>query len=87
MRNATGPLEFVLSNIKIKQAGFLLLENQQLIQSQPNLQINMIDYLQSGLQFNLAVAIDFTASNGSFSSHQSLHCIKNPPNQYQKVLY
>ena len=47
---------------------------------------NFIDYLKSGLQLNLVVAIDFTASNGSPNTPQSLHCIDNQPTQYQQVM-
>jgi hypothetical protein len=46
-----------------------------------------VDYLRSGQQLNLLVAIDFTGSNGSPSSPSSLHYM-NPakPNQYQITL-
>lgn len=47
---------------------------------------NFIDYLKSGLQLNLVVAIDFTGSNGSPSSMNSLHYIGPNPTQYQQVL-
>lgn len=46
-----------------------------------------IDYLRSGLQLNLIIAIDFTGSNGSPSAQTSLHYL-NPKslNHYQMVL-
>jgi hypothetical protein len=33
----------------------------------------IIDYLKSGMQINLCVAIDYTASNGEISEPSSLH--------------
>ena len=33
----------------------------------------MVDYLRSGWQFNLAVAIDYTASNGDLADDDCLH--------------
>lgn len=47
---------------------------------------NFIDYLKSGLQLNLVVAIDFTGSNGVPSSPNSLHYVAKQPTQYQIVL-
>ena len=46
-----------------------------------------IDYIRGGLQLNLSVAIDFTASNGTPTANTSLHYM-NPhqPNQYQKAI-
>jgi copine 5/8/9 len=32
-----------------------------------------IDYLKGGMQINLCVAIDYTASNGEMSQASSLH--------------
>ncbi|CAD8105544.1 unnamed protein product [Paramecium sonneborni] len=48
-----------------------------------------IDYLESGTQINLIAAIDFTGSNGSPNSSNSLHYIDNQYgklNQYQQAL-
>lgn len=45
-----------------------------------------IDFLKSGLSLNLVAAIDFTGSNGDVNMPNSLHNIKNQPNQYQQVL-
>jgi len=36
---------------------------------------NFVDYLRSGWQVSLSVAIDFTASNGQASDPASLHSI------------
>lgn len=47
------------------------------------------DFLHSGWEINLTVAIDFTASNGPPNFPDSLHYL-NPtglPNQYQSALY
>ena len=46
------------------------------------------DFLRSGWQINLTVAVDFTASNGNITDYTSLHYI-NPTgelNQYQSAL-
>jgi len=46
-----------------------------------------VDYLRGGLQLNLSVAIDFTASNGTPSDRSSLHFLNNySPNQYQQAI-
>lgn len=49
-----------------------------------------IDYLRGGMEINLIVAIDLTASNGLPSNPQSLHYIDSnpewPPNQYQQAI-
>lgn len=48
---------------------------------------SFVDYLRSGLQLNLIVAIDFTGSNGSPTAPTSLHYINsNSLNQYQTAL-
>lgn len=46
------------------------------------------DFLHSGWEINLTVAVDFTSSNGTPNFPDSLHYI-NPmkPNQYQSALY
>lgn len=46
-----------------------------------------MDYLRGGLQLNMFVAIDFTASNGNPKQPTSLHYF-NPtaPNQYQTAI-
>ena len=67
------PLEMPLSNPKHKKPGKIILENMQ-IYSRPT----FVDYLRGGLQLNLSVAVDFTASNGIPSSQSSLHFL----NQY-----
>ena len=46
-----------------------------------------IDYIRGGLQLNLSVAIDFTASNGTPTNNSSLHFMDpNKPNQYQRAI-
>uniref|UniRef100_A0A7N0T033 Uncharacterized protein n=1 Tax=Kalanchoe fedtschenkoi TaxID=63787 RepID=A0A7N0T033_KALFE len=47
-----------------------------------------LDYLAAGFEFNLMVAIDFTASNGNPRLPDSLHYIdpSGRPNVYQKVV-
>jgi archaellum component FlaG (FlaF/FlaG flagellin family) len=74
-------MEFNLQNSKIKKPGTVILQNFQLIQTP-----NFVDYLKSGLQLNLVVAIDFTGSNGIPTSASSLHYIVKQPTQYQVVM-
>jgi len=46
-----------------------------------------MDYIRGGLQLNLSVAIDFTASNGTPTTSSSLHYLDPyKPNQYQKAI-
>eukprot|EP00397_Hematodinium_sp_SG-2012_P008252 GEMP01008308.1.p1 GENE.GEMP01008308.1~~GEMP01008308.1.p1 ORF type:complete len:597 (+),score=71.03 GEMP01008308.1:99-1793(+) len=48
---------------------------------------SFLDYIKGGLQLNLHVAIDFTASNGDPYSPNSLHYTDpTRPNQYQQVI-
>lgn len=49
-------------------AGRMIIEHIELIEKP-----SFIDYLRSGWQINLHVAIDFTASNGESSLASSLH--------------
>lgn len=44
--------------------------------------VTFIDYLRSGWQLNMAVAIDYTASNGDQNDADSLHHM-GPSNQYE----
>jgi hypothetical protein len=76
------PLEIPLSNPKEKKPGKLVLE-RFLCYEKPT----FMDYIRGGLQLNLSVAIDFTASNGSPAHNTSLHFIDPyKPNQYQKAI-
>ena len=46
-----------------------------------------MDFLKGGLELNLSIAIDFTASNGIPSNPSSLHYMNpNRPNQYQMAI-
>ena len=49
---------------------------------------SFIDYLKSGVQIGMSIAIDFTRSNGLPSDPQSLHYIsEGQMNQYENVIY
>ena len=49
---------------------------------------SFIDYLKSGVQIGMAIAIDFTGSNGNPSSPTSLHAIKpGLPNDYERAIF
>ncbi|OMJ84218.1 hypothetical protein SteCoe_14705 [Stentor coeruleus] len=49
--------------------------------------LSFIDYLRAGVQLNFCVAVDFTGSNGAYTSQYSLH-YTNPqkPNQYERAI-
>jgi len=46
---------------------------------------SFVDYLRSGWQISLSVAIDFTASNGQPTQPSSLHFM-GPNNQYEQAI-
>ena len=47
-----------------------------------------VDYLKSGVQIGLSIAIDFTGSNGNPSDARSLHFIGGQiPNQCERAIY
>lgn len=50
--------------------------------------LGFLDYLKAGVQLNMIVAIDFTASNGTPDSSLSLHAINfnGQQNHYQKAI-
>ena len=48
---------------------------------------SFVDFLQGGMEMNFVVAVDFTASNGDPSQHNSLHFVSNQyPNQYVQAI-
>jgi len=48
---------------------------------------SFVDYLYSGMEINLSIGIDFTASNGSPKEKNSLHSfIMNEPNDYERAI-
>ena len=47
---------------------------------------SFVDYLRSGWQVSLTVAIDYTASNGEIRDPNSLHAL-GPNNQYESAIY
>ena len=46
---------------------------------------NFVDYLRSGWQVSLSVAIDFTASNGQVTQPKSMHSL-DEKNQYAQAI-
>lgn len=60
---------------QIHFAGFLMKER-----------LSFVDYLRSGLQVSLSVAIDFTGSNGTPTDPRSLHYM-GPSNQYEAAIW
>jgi hypothetical protein len=61
-------------------AGRMIVEHAEVIEKP-----SFIDYLRSGWQINLHVAIDFTASNGESSVPTSLHYL-GQFNQYEQAI-
>lgn len=49
-------------------------------------EVSFLDYIRGGTQMHFAVAIDFTASNGSPMDPQSLHFMSSAPNSYEMAL-
>ena len=47
---------------------------------------SFIGYLRSGMNINLTIGIDFTASNGSYTDSKSLHYLQNGMNDYEKAI-
>ena len=48
--------------------------------------MDFLDYIQAGMQINMVVGIDFTASNGEPTKPQSLHYISDKPNEYEQSM-
>ena len=48
--------------------------------------VNFLEYIFGGCQLNLVVAVDFTASNGQVTEHNSLHNRDPNRNQYLQAL-
>eukprot|EP00735_Rhodelphis_limneticus_P014685 TRINITY_DN8755_c0_g1::TRINITY_DN8755_c0_g1_i1::g.23877::m.23877 TRINITY_DN8755_c0_g1::TRINITY_DN8755_c0_g1_i1::g.23877 ORF type:complete len:524 (+),score=111.99,sp/Q8BT60/CPNE3_MOUSE/38.67/3e-113,Copine/PF07002.11/5.6e-42,C2/PF00168.25/3.1e-10,C2/PF00168.25/3.6e-14,vWA-TerF-like/PF10138.4/0.0019 TRINITY_DN8755_c0_g1_i1:163-1734(+) len=66
---------------KSKSVGKLVI-NTRMMSSLPS----FVDYLKGGLELNLSIAIDFTASNGTPTDPSSLHYVSPMPNQYQQAI-
>lgn len=68
---------------KDKELGQLVLSH-----SREYTQYSFLDYVFSGHEISLAIAIDFTASNGDPQQRGSLHHIdKNVPNEYEVAIH
>lgn len=73
--------ELTLLDIKKGQfAGVLHFNDFRVIENP-----NFVDYLRSGWQISLSVAIDFTASNGQVTDPTSLHSLDDK-NQYAQAI-
>jgi hypothetical protein len=73
---------FVLRNAKKEDFGQVLVAHLNIVKKP-----SFVDLLRGGLQINVAVAVDFTGSNGDPRQKTSLH-YRNPnePNQYMKAI-
>lgn len=60
--------QYELKDVRNKSAGQILFKQYKYIERP-----SFVEVLRSGLQLSLAVAIDFTASNGEMSNPRSLH--------------
>ncbi|KAG7401787.1 hypothetical protein PHYBOEH_010250 [Phytophthora boehmeriae] len=81
---------FILHNEALKKkkgkkytnAGLLVLSEGEIYREH-----SFIDYLRGGLEMNLVIGIDYTASNGPPNDPRSLHFIDpRGPNQYQHAI-
>jgi len=79
-----GATEFELENPKKKSSvGKLHLKEFSIEKKK----YTFIDYLKEGTQLNVAVAIDYTGSNGEPKNPNSLHRMTgNPPNEYYQAI-
>jgi hypothetical protein len=72
----------ILDNYKWKSTiGTIVFKNTTLEK-----RISFLEYLFGGCQISLTIAIDFTGSNGSPDTPNSLHFINPATNQYMKVI-
>ena len=72
----------VLDNYKWEsKAGIILFKNVSIER-----RASFLDYLFGGCQISLALAIDFTGSNGDFDMPSSLHYMNPATNQYMKAI-
>lgn len=58
----------------------------KLVQSEVTQELTFLDYLTLGLDINLMIGIDFTASNKDSSDSTSLHYLGNSLNEYQNAM-
>ena len=71
-----------MANTKYKNSGQLIVKDCQFI-----MENSFIDYLRGGMNINLCIAIDYTASNGIYSNTNSLHNItEGQQNEYESAM-
>jgi len=88
-----GQANTTIAEIKAKKPFALLDCKQQKQIGTANLVVSFetrksfVDYLSDGMQINLVIGIDFTASNGSPTELNSLHyCTSAEPNFYERAI-
>lgn len=81
MRQLRENPELTLTDVKKGQFAGILKFNEFTVTEHPN----FVEYLRSGWQVSLSVAIDFTASNGQVSDPTSHHCLSSK-NQYADAI-
>ena len=76
------PSQFELRNLKNKLSGTI-----EILKASLKKNLSFIDYLRCGVQLSLSIAIDFTGSNGPYTSPSSLHYM-NPidQNSYERAI-
>ncbi len=92
-----GYTQFSITQLEnLQQNEFILIKNLNSSETIGKIIINydsqqkktFIEYLKGGLNLNLNIAIDYTASNGDPNDPNSLHYIYgNEPNDYEKAIY
>lgn len=85
VKGGTDQNKYQLSKTKdTKFRGFV-----ELVSSSITQEITFLDYIKGGMEMHFAVAIDFTASNGTVTDPKSLHYIdhyQNRPTAYEVAL-
>lgn len=86
--NESLPFEINCSEIKNSNITVILQDNKTInINIGITKHMRFLDYLNNGLELNLIVGIDFTASNGNPMKSDSLHSLVNSePNPYERAI-
>ena len=85
----SGVFEFEICTIQIEHVPVPNPEYQiyqSFVARKENRQDQFLDHIMGGCNISVSVGIDFTASNGGFTSSSSLHYLSSKKNHYQQAL-